>query len=419
MNRLSMLVKFIVLVAIAGGGYWYWQNSHNEKKSEEESPQASGEKAGASKKGQSGPLPVQVVSVTKQTMPVIVEALGTVESEHSVPIRSQIPGVLNSINFREGEYVAQGQVLFKVDDRPMRAVVDQATAVLARDKALLEQALTQLKRLTPLVEKDYITKQEYDVALTQSKSLEATVAADNALIQAAKVQLSYSVISSPISGRTGSLSVKAGTLLTVATATTVPMVVVNSTKPIMVSLNVPQAKLNDIREALSKRALKVDVTPSGGGDVIASGTLAFIDNTVSLSTGTIVIKARFNNNKEELWPGQFVAGRIVIKEEPGVMTLPEEAIQPGQQGPFVFAFKEGKAQMVPITVSRQVGNQVVVSSGLTGDEQVIIKVPPTLSAGMAVKMQVPEEGKKPKDSKEDSPKAPEAKKGSDSSVKSK
>jgi len=149
-------------------------------------------------------------------------------------------------------------------------------------------------------------------------------------------------------------------------------------------LSVPQRNLNDIRELWGKKELKVEIAASGGGAAIATGSLVFIDNSVNPTTGTILVKARVKNEKEELWPGQFVSARIVLRVEEDAMTLPEGAIQPGQDGPFVFVVKDGRAQMQNVTVDRQLGEQVVISKGLKGDEAIVIEVPPTLSAGSQV-----------------------------------
>ncbi len=393
MKRLSMVVMFGVFAAMAGGGYWYWQKSaakdaaKGSVQAKDGTPAKDGAQAKASGKakgkGKGGPVTVRTANAKRQAMPVVIDAVGSVESEHSVAIRTQINGTLTAVNFKEGDYVKQGQVLFTIDSRPMQASVAQTQAAVMRDKAQLEQARAQESRLRPLADKEYISRQEYDVAVTQAKALEATVAANTALVDAAQTQLSYARLTAPISGRTGGLSVKAGNLL-FAAAAAAPMVTINSTKPIMVALSVPQRSLDDIRAALGKRELKVEIAPNGGGALIATGTLVFIDNAVNPTTGTILVKARVKNDKEELWPGQFVSGRIVLRVEDDAITVPESAIQPGQEGPFVYVVKEGRARLQYVTVDRQIGREVVVTKGLTGDEQLVIEVPPTLTNGSQV-----------------------------------
>ncbi len=403
MNRLSMMGIFALLAAMAGGGYWYWQKSEADV-AKAGAATAGGKGGGKGDKeakgkgkGRGGPVAVRTVSVKRQSMPVVIDAVGSVESEHSVAVRPQVGGTLTAVTFKEGDYVRQGQVLFSIDSRAMQVSVAQTQAAVTRDEAQLAQARAQEQRLRPLADKEYITRQEYDVAATQVKSLEATVTANRSVVEAAKLQLSYTQITAPISGRTGSLNVKAGNLVAGGTGGA-PLVLINSTKPIMVALSVPQRNLDDIRKA-GKEQLKVEVIPAGGSGVAASGTLVFIDNAVNPSTGTILVKARIKNEKEELWPGQFVAGRIILRVENDAVTLPEGAVQPGQDGPFVFVVKEGRARAQNVTVDRQLGPQVVISQGLQGDEQVVIEVPPTLTNGSQITLAAEGGGKAKKGGK--------------------
>ena len=381
MKRLTMVLIFLALGAAAWGGYWYWQQQGQAASTE---PKASGKGGkGAGKKGAGGPISVSTISVQRQAMPVIIDAVGTVESEHSVAVRPQVNGVLEAVLFKEGDRVKRGQVLFRIDSRPMQASVEQAKAALARDVAQLKLAQAQEARLRPLAEKEYITRQEYEVAATQAKSIEATVAATRAALEQTQLQLAYGYITAPVAGRTGSLSVKAGNLVNGGTGGT-PLVVINSTQPILVSLSVPQRFLDDVRRAWNTPELKVEISPNPGTPAVAEGALVFIDNTVNPQTGTILLKARVKNENEELWPGQFVAARIVLKIEREALTLPERAVQPGQEGPFVYVVREGRAQVQNIEVDRQIGELVVISKGLTGDEVIIAEVPPTLTPGAQV-----------------------------------
>ncbi len=390
MKRLSMLVVFVLVAALGGGGYWYWQKSSAAEAGKDKA-RVKAEVKGKGRGG-GGPIPVRTTAVKRQAMPVVVDAVGTVESEHSVAVRPQVSGVLQAVLFKEGDYVKAGQVLFRIDPRPMQAALAQSQAAVNRDEAQLAQARAQETRLRPLAEKEYITRQEYDVATTQAKSLEATVAANKAVVEQAQLQLSYSQITAPIAGRTGSLGVKSGNLVTGGTGGA-PLVVINSTRPILVSLSVPQRNLDEVRKVWGSPELKVQIAPSGSGATIAEGDLVFIDNTVNPTTGTILLKARVKNEREELWPGQFVSARIVLRIERDAMVLPEGAIQPGQEGPFVFVAKDGRAQMQSIQVDRQIGEQVVITKGLKGDEQIVIEVPPTLAAGSQISLRAEGEEK--------------------------
>jgi RND family efflux transporter MFP subunit len=373
MKRLTKLLVFTGLAAALLGGYWYWQQpaGGDSAKAAKKAGKGAGKRGG-------GPVNVSTVIAKRQPMPVVIDAVGTVESEHSVAVRPQTSGVLDAVLFKEGDPVKQGQVLFRIDSRPMVASVEQARAALARDQAQLAQAQAQETRLRPLAEKDYITRNEYEVALTQSKSLQATVEANRAAQQQAELQLSYASIAAPISGRTGSLSVKPGNLVSAGTGG-LPLVVINSTQPILVALSVPQRYLDAVRQAWAAGAIKVAISPDARSPAVADGSLVFIDNSVNQQTGTIVLKARVKNEREQLWPGQFVAARIVLKVEQDALVLPESAVQPGQDGSFVYIAKDGRAQLQNVEVDRQIDEMVVISKGLGGGEEVIRDVPPALA----------------------------------------
>ena len=415
------LLKILLIVCVigAGGGYYWWKQQPVAKSGEGPAKGAKAESQGegkAGKRGGGGPVSVRVVAVSKQAMPVVIDAVGTVESEHSVAVRPQVNGVLTGVLFKEGDRVKQGQSLFNIDPRPMQASVDQARAALARDQAQLAQAKEQEARLRPLMQKEYITRNDYDVAATQVKSLEAVVAANGAVLEQAQLQLSYAHIKAPISGRTGSLAVDTGNLVTGGTGGS-PLVVINSTQPITVALSVPQRFLDDVRRYWNTPDLKVQISLNPGGPPVAEGALVFIDNSVNPTTGTVLLKARLKNEKEELWPGQFVAARIILKVEKDALVLPEGAVQPGQERPFVYVVRDGKAAMQEVRVARQIGNKVVIDKGLNGDEQVVVDVPLALTVGAQVVVREPGDEKgKGKDGEGKSSK--QGKEGKDSNEKS-
>ena len=353
-------IVFIVLAATAGGGYYWWKHQAAAPQGTEAAAKAEGK--GKGKKGRGGPVSVRVITPKRQPTPVLIDAVGTVESQHSVAVHPQISGVLTAVRFKEGDYVKQGQVLFEIDPRPMQAAMEQSQAAVRRDEAQLAQARAQEERLRSLVDKDYITRQEYDVAATTAKSLEATVNANRAALEQAQLQLAYSRIVAPISGRTGSLGVRAGNLVSAGTGGT-PLVVINSTRPILVAIPVPQRYLDDVRKVWGTPDLKVEIAADRGGATMVEGRLVFIDNAVNPGTGTILLKAQVANDREELWPGQFLAARIVLRVEQDAMVLPEGAIQPGQESPFVFVVADGRARVKPVTIDRQIGDPPEVLDG--------------------------------------------------------
>lgn len=378
MKRLMMLLVFVVLGAVAAGGYWYWQQSSGAG--------AKGGEKGKGKGGRGGTLIVKAARAIVKPMPVLIDAVGTVEPEQSVQVRAQVSGVLQSVLFKEGDKVKAGQLLFQIDPRTFQAQYNQALAALARDRAQLENARAQEQRLAPLLKQEFITRQEYDVAVTSAKSLEATVQAGQAAVEQSRIQLEYSRIVAPISGRTGQLAVRAGNLVP-ASGGGAPLVTINSTDPILVSFSIPERQLEEIRRFQQGQGIRIRIHPDQSGPSVAEGNLVFIDNTVTAQTGTVLLKTRVDNAKEVIWPGQFVNVRIVLTVEPNAVVVPEVAVQPGQQGSFVYLIDaDSKVRVQPVTVSRQIGNEVVIASGVKDGDQVITEIPQALQEGATVRL---------------------------------
>jgi biotin carboxyl carrier protein len=266
----------VALLALASAGVYFWTGGK--------------EKAGAAGQDAARDRPIAVKTVTAkvQPMPIIVEAVGSVEPEHSVAVRAQVNGVLEQVLFREGDKVQRGQLLFRIDDRALRAVLDQARAALARDQAQLREAEAQRERLKPLAEREYITRQEYAQAVASAEALAATVGVDRAQVKAARVQLGYSEIRTPITGRTGSLAVKAGNL--VSAAATTPLVVINSIQPVRVAFNIPQAYLQEVRRNLSSTLITALILPTSVlGTFTVMYLLGYSLNNLSLMALTLAV----------------------------------------------------------------------------------------------------------------------------------
>jgi multidrug efflux system membrane fusion protein len=381
MKRLQMLLLFVLIGAVAGGAYWYWSQQGSTASAGE---QPKGKGKGKGKGG--GVLTVRAVQAVAKPMPVVVEAVGTVEAEHSVQVRAQVSGALQSVPFKEGDKVKAGQVLFQIDPATFRAQYNQALAQLERDKAQLENARAQQQRLEPLLKREFITRQEYDVAVTSAKSLEATVAADQAAAEQARIQLSYARITAPISGRTGTLAVKSGNLVQAAGAG-VPLVTINTMDPILVSFSVPERQLEDIRRFQNDRNMRIEILADRAAAPVAEGKLVFVDNTVTPQTGTVLLKTRVPNPNEVIWPGQFVNVRVVLTIEPEAVVVPEAAVQPGQDGSFVYLIDENsKVKVQPVKVSRQMGADVVIASGIKAGDRVITEIPQALAPGATVQL---------------------------------
>jgi multidrug efflux system membrane fusion protein len=297
-----------------------------------------------------------------------------------------VSGLLQSVMFKEGDKVKQGQLLFQIDPRTFEASYRQAQAQLARDMAQLENAKVQQDRLAPLLKREFITRQEFDVAVTSTKSLEATVAADRALMEQARIQVEFSRIHAPIAGRTGTLAVKSGNLVPAAGGG-IPLVTINSTDPILVSFSIPERQLEDIRRQQNEKEMRIEIRPDQGGPAVAEGRLVFIDNTVTTQTGTVLLKTSVTNKEETLWPGQFVNVRIILKIEPEAVVVPEAAVQPGQDSSFVYVIdKEDKVRVQPVKISRQIGGDVIIASGIKAGDQVITEIPQALQTGATVRV---------------------------------
>ena len=321
-------------------------------------------------------VPVRTVTVATGAVPIVLDAVGTVEADQSVAVRAEVSGVLQKIAFREGDQVKAGQLLFQIDPGVPQAEVDKARANLARDQAAADEAQAQANRLKNLAAKEFVTQQEYAQAMAQEQAAIATVRADQAALKSVQLQLAYSRITSPISGRAGILNIKPGNL--VSSTSTTPLVTINATRPVMVSFSVPQQQLQAIREQQRKHTLAVEVRRDANDAVLAKGALAFIDNAVDTLTGTIRMKARIPNQDEAIWPGELVSLRLILGIQQDALTVPETAIQLGQNGTSVYAVVDGKAHMQAIKVARQVGSQVVVAEGLNAGQQVIVSPPNTL-----------------------------------------
>jgi multidrug efflux system membrane fusion protein len=386
MKKGWLIFGVVVAVAAGGGGWWYYTKKSSATTTAETPAAVKSARKGRGK-GPGGPLVVRAEQARVQPMPVVIDAIGTVEAAQSVAVRAQVGGVLESVSFREGDSVKAGQLLFRIDQRPFLASVNQSRAALARDEAQLAQARAQQSRLEPLVKQEYITKQEYDVAVTSTKSLEATVEANRAALEQASLQLSYTEIQAPISGRTGSVSVKPGNLVNAGTSGSQPLVVINRMHPILVAFSVTRNDLDEFRRHRDNQELHVEVSRDGDSKPVAEGKLVFVDNAINPQTGGVVMKAQVPNTNEQLWPGELVKVRLVLRIEPEAVVVSEAAVQPGQQGSFVYVInKEDRVQVRPVTIARQLGDLVVIAKGLRGGERVIMEVPQALTEGAQVQV---------------------------------
>ena len=324
----------------------------------------------ADKKAGAAPAPVTVSTVERATVPVSITAIGNVEPIQTVAIKSRIDGEIVAVHVRDGQDVAKGQLLLELDDRYLQAQLKQLEAAEARDRALLANAQSLEQRYKDLLAKGFLSQEAYTQAKTTRDAAEATVAADHAAVETARVQLSYTKVRSPISGRTGKVILPVGN--NVKANDTSALVVINQIAPIQVGFAVPDRYLNDIRAFSAKGSLPVRATPQGAQGVEAVGRLTFIDNAVDPQTGTIRLSATFANTDRELWPGQFVTAKVTLQEQANVVVVPSQAIQNGPKGQYVYVVKpDGTAELRAIVVERTEGEQTVVAKGLEAGETVV------------------------------------------------
>ncbi len=343
------------------------------------------EKTGAGGKTKAAPpVPVAVATCVRKDMPVALEAIGTVEPFATVGIRSQVSGILEKVNFREGDQVKQGDRLFVIDSRPFAARLDQAQADLARDRATLDNARKQAERYLPAAEKGYISEEQSDQAQTSVATLAAAVQADAAAVESARLDLDNCTISSPISGFTGQLQADRGNL--VKASGDQPLVTINQINPIKVSFSLPEQSVPELKKYLAKGGLEVMAIPQDAGRQPLTGKFSFLDNTVDQATGTILLKATFANSDQSLWPGQFVKVRLLLTTRRDVTVIPTKAVQTGQTGDYVYVVTgEMTVEQRPVTVGFSVGGESVIDTGLAEGETVVTDGQLRLRPGATIK----------------------------------
>ena len=337
------------------------------------------------KKAVRAKVPVTVTAVETRTAPYAVVANGSVEPLQTVGVQSQISGILTRVNFREGDEVKAGQVLFEIDPRPFRAAADAAEAQLAKDQAQYEAARRQADRYVKLANDKSVTESEAESFVATARALAATIQADKAQIEAVRLNLDYATIRAPISGRTGGLLVKQGNL--VRAQGNAPLVVINQLRPIAVRFAVPEREFPEILRRSQGTTLSVSAQAKDGGDAPLEGTLAFIDNAVDTTTGTVILKAHFANADGKLWPGQFVTVSLELYVEQNAVVVPADAVQTGQVGSYVFVVDSAeKAQIRLVTVRRLMNGSAIIAKGVTPGDRVITDGQSRLTPGAEVEI---------------------------------
>jgi multidrug efflux system membrane fusion protein len=331
---------------------------------------ATGQARGAGRSRGGEAVPVVVATAVQKSVPTQIRAVGNVEAYSTVAIKSQVTGVIYKIHFKEGDDVKKDQLLFTIDPRPFEAAVKQAEANLARDNAQLNNARDQAKRYAELVDKQYVSREQYDQIRTNADAAQAVVEADRAAVDNAKVQLSYCYIYSPVSGRVGSFLINEGNLVRVNDGA--PLVVINQISPIFVSFAVPEQYLTALKRHMASGKLLIDASFTADEGRPEQGRLEFIDNAVDRSTGTVRLKGVFSNGERRLWPGQFVNAALTLTTQGDAVVIPSESIQVGPEGQQVFVVTADKrVEQRLVTVGQTQQGESVITKGLAAGEMVV------------------------------------------------
>ena len=328
-------------------------------------------------------IPVTAGTVAVEDVPVFLQGIGTVQAYNTVAIKSRVDGQIVKINFKEGEEVKQGDPLFQVDPRPYQAALETAQAAKEKDEAQLVGAQLDLDRYQKLLAPGWQTKQSYDQQKATVEQFQAAIKGDIAQIDNAKLNLGYADIRSPIDGRLGARLVDVGNLVHASDNT--PLVMITELRPIFVSFTLPQETLDDIQENNKKAPLVVRAYTGDGKKELAQGKLTLIDNMIDQATGTIHLKARFDNDDERLWPGEFVNLRVILSTRKGAPTVPQQTVQVGPNGYYVYIIKpDNTVERRAVEVASMQDGLAVITKGLTVGEQVVVDGQYRLTEGARV-----------------------------------
>jgi multidrug efflux system membrane fusion protein len=355
------LVPAVLLIVLLGSGY-YFRGIIFDK----------GPETGSARPPASQPVVADLA--VEMPAPILVTAIGSVQSIATVMIKSRMDGQIAEVHFKEGQEVKEGDVLFTLDDRAVRAQLAQSEAALERDRASLERAKLEVTRQSGLATRGVASAQKFEDVETSLAVLGATVRAGEAAVENARVNLSYATILAPINGRTGSVTLKKGNLVKATElSSSTPLVTITQLRPIYVTFTLPERHLADVRAGAAEGSLPVVATIPSQPQAPITGALAFVDNQVDVATGTITLKAEFTNDDTRLWPGQFVNVTLTLGVQANAIMVPSAAIQIGQSGPYVFVVRpDSTVELRLVRVSRTVNNRSVIAEGLAAGDRVVV-----------------------------------------------
>ena len=375
MRTVRLAVTAAVVVAGCGAAYFY-KDEISRRLGIGVAMNAGGAAAAAQPQGRrgraspGGPVPVVLATVTPKSLPIVIEAVGTVQAIASIQIKPRIDSQIVKVNVAEGALVKEGDLLFQLDDRTLKAQLGQIEAQIRKDQSQVAQARRDVQRTEELLAKGAGTQVQRDTAMTALKAAEAQLEADEANRTAVLTSLTYTEIKAPVSGRIGSITFKAGSIVRLSDTASSTLGTINQIDPIFVSFAIPQVLLPDLRAAMAKGEVKVNAIVTD--DIKQPGAMAFIENTVDPNTGTVTAKARIANANEALWPGQFVRAEVILGVENEAIAIPSAAVQLGPQGPYVFVIKDNVAQLRQIEVKRTQHGETIVGKGVAAGETVVV-----------------------------------------------
>jgi len=371
MRRTITAVLLAGILLAGGGGYYAWQHWQEAR---------SAENAGRTGVAVPPPVPVTLATVEKASFPVYQNGLGTVQAFNTVLVRSRVDGQIEKVAFTEGQMVQAGDLLVQIDARPFQATLDQANAKKAQDAATLANNKADLQRFVSLGK--FATRQQVDTQQTAVNQTTAQLALDQAAIDNAATQLSYTTIRAPITGLTGFRQVDIGNIVNAATQTGI--VTITQIEPISVIFTAPEEQLQDINRALAAGPVPVVALSTDGQRKLSDGTLTVVNNQVDAASGTVRLKATFANKDRALWPGLSVATRMLVRTLPDAVVIPDDAVQHGPDGLFVYIVESGRALRQDIVVSGSADGRSVVSKGLSAGQQIVTEGQYRLQPGAMV-----------------------------------
>ena len=394
-RRTVLVVTVVVLLAI-GAGLWFWviKPSSGTAPVADMPPGPPGAPGGPGGPGGGQPVTVSVSPVLKGAFPVQVRAVGNVTPYNTVTVVPQVEGRLLRVHFREGDRVKAGDLLAELDARALEASLAEARATQAQNQAELKNAQADLARYQRLFRQDSVARQQLDTQQALVRQLQARSAADQAKVDSARVQLGYTKIHAPVSGRLGLIKTNVGAMI--GPSTTDGLVSIVQADPISVVFGVPEVQLQSLRDAMAQQdmsgGLEVQAWDRTESRLLATGRLTTLDNQIDTTTGALRVRARFDNPGEQLFPNQFVNVRLTLQTLPGALSVPVDVVQFGNQGNYVYVVRDGKAHIQTVKLGASASDRVQVVDGLQAGEQVVLEGMDSLRDGSRVKIVAPVEG---------------------------